>query len=152
MFIPVLRIQNVYPRSRTLIFTHPGSWNSDPGSKNGRKSEVWTKNCHSIMSNFCIQKKECNRNMIIYLKMWTIFFLTIFKIKNVKLCQICGYKIRYTNTFFPPLFSCCFCIRDLVSRFRIRNKPIPDPESRIQVSNNYRIPYTLPYIVFLLGS
>ena len=29
----VLRIRDVYPGSRILIFTHPGSWISDPGSK-----------------------------------------------------------------------------------------------------------------------
>jgi hypothetical protein len=30
---PVLRIRDVYHRSRILIFTHPGSQISDPGSK-----------------------------------------------------------------------------------------------------------------------
>jgi hypothetical protein len=39
---PVLRIRDVYPGSRILIFTHPGSRISDPGSriphpKTGRK-------------------------------------------------------------------------------------------------------------------
>jgi hypothetical protein len=33
----VLRIQDVYPGSRILIFTHPGSRISDPGSKNSIK-------------------------------------------------------------------------------------------------------------------
>jgi len=36
---PVLRIRDVYPRSRILIFTHPGSRISDPGSKNSSKRE-----------------------------------------------------------------------------------------------------------------
>ncbi len=30
---PVLRIQDVYPGSRILIFTHPGSWILDPVSR-----------------------------------------------------------------------------------------------------------------------
>ncbi len=36
---PVLRIRDVYPGSRILIFTHPGSRISDPGSKNSNKRE-----------------------------------------------------------------------------------------------------------------
>jgi hypothetical protein len=35
----VLRIRDVYPGSRILIFTHPGSRISDPGSKNSNKRE-----------------------------------------------------------------------------------------------------------------
>jgi hypothetical protein len=34
---PVLRIRDVYPGSRILIFTHPGSRIPDPGSKNSKK-------------------------------------------------------------------------------------------------------------------
>jgi broad specificity phosphatase PhoE len=35
----VLRIRDVYPGSRILIFTHPGSRILDPGSKNRYKRE-----------------------------------------------------------------------------------------------------------------
>jgi hypothetical protein len=35
----VLWIRDVYPGSRILIFTHPGSWISDPESKNRNKRE-----------------------------------------------------------------------------------------------------------------
>jgi hypothetical protein len=35
----VLRIRDAYPGSRILIFTHPGSRISDPGSKNSNKKE-----------------------------------------------------------------------------------------------------------------
>jgi hypothetical protein len=35
----VLRIRDVYPGSRILIFTHPGSRILDPGSKNSNKRE-----------------------------------------------------------------------------------------------------------------
>jgi hypothetical protein len=41
--IPVLRIRDVYPGSRILIFTHPGSPISDPGSKNSNEREWWMK-------------------------------------------------------------------------------------------------------------
>jgi hypothetical protein len=34
---PVWRIRDVYPGSRILIFAHPGSRISDPGSKNSNK-------------------------------------------------------------------------------------------------------------------
>ncbi len=37
------RIRDVYPGSRILIFTHPGSRIADPGSKNGNKREGWKK-------------------------------------------------------------------------------------------------------------
>ena len=37
--LPVWRIWDVYPGSRILIFIHPGSRISDPGSKNSNKRE-----------------------------------------------------------------------------------------------------------------
>jgi hypothetical protein len=36
---PGSQIRDVYPGSRILIFTHPGSRISDPGSKNSNKRE-----------------------------------------------------------------------------------------------------------------
>jgi hypothetical protein len=50
----VLRIQDVYPGSRILIFTHPGSRISDPGSKNSNKREGMKKNLLSCL--FCSHK------------------------------------------------------------------------------------------------
>jgi hypothetical protein len=35
----VLRIRDIYPGSRILIFTHPGSRISDPGNGNKREDE-----------------------------------------------------------------------------------------------------------------
>ena len=53
-FFSVLRIRDVYPGSRILIFTHPGSRISDPGSKNSNKRERWKKiSCHTF---FCSHK------------------------------------------------------------------------------------------------
>ncbi len=43
-YITVLRIRDVYPRARILIFTRPGSWIPDPGSNNNNKRGV-NKNC-----------------------------------------------------------------------------------------------------------
>ncbi len=44
----MLRIRDVYPGSRILIFTHPGSRISDPGSKNSNKREVKKISCHTF--------------------------------------------------------------------------------------------------------
>ncbi len=44
--LSVWRIRDVYPGSRILIFTHPGSRISDPGSKNSNKRERWKKICY----------------------------------------------------------------------------------------------------------
>ncbi len=45
----MLRIRDVFPRSRILIFTRPGSRISDPGFKNSNKREVCKKICcHTI--------------------------------------------------------------------------------------------------------
>ncbi len=56
---PVLRIREVYLGSRILIFVHPGSWISDPGSKNSNKSE---KNLLSYI--FCSHKNHKIENYI----------------------------------------------------------------------------------------
>ncbi len=53
----VLRIRDVYPGSRILIFTHPGSRISDPGSKNSNKRERWKKiSCHTFLCSQKFQK------------------------------------------------------------------------------------------------
>ncbi len=38
--IPVLRIRDVYPRSRILIFSHPGSWIQNSTKDRGEKKLV----------------------------------------------------------------------------------------------------------------
>ncbi len=38
--IPKLRIRNVYPRSRILIFSHPGSWIQNSTKDRGKKKIV----------------------------------------------------------------------------------------------------------------
>ncbi len=60
LFIPVLRIRDVYPGSRILIFTHPGSRISDPGSriqKQQQKREVKKKiSCHTFLCSHKFHK------------------------------------------------------------------------------------------------
>ncbi len=56
-FYSVLRIRDVYPGSRILIFTHPGSRISDPGSKNSNKREMWKKiSCHTFLCSHKFHK------------------------------------------------------------------------------------------------
>jgi hypothetical protein len=60
----VLRIRDVYPGSRILIFTHlgsripdPGSRIPDPGSKNSNKRERWKKiSCHTFLCSHKFHK------------------------------------------------------------------------------------------------
>jgi len=42
-YFAVWQIRDVYPESRILIFTHPGSRISDPGSKNSNKKDIGEK-------------------------------------------------------------------------------------------------------------
>ncbi len=64
IFFSVLRIWDVYPGSRILIFTHPGSRIPDPGSripdsgsKNSNKREGWEKICcHNFLCSHKFKK------------------------------------------------------------------------------------------------
>ncbi len=50
-------IWDVYPGSRILIFTHPGSRISDPGSKNSNKRQGWKKICcHNFLCSHKFHK------------------------------------------------------------------------------------------------
>ncbi len=56
---PVLRIRDVYPGSRILLFTHPGSRISDPGSriqKQQQKREVKKISCHTFLCSHKFHK------------------------------------------------------------------------------------------------
>ncbi len=68
---PVLRIRDVYPGSRILIFTHSGSRISDPGSKNSNKREVWKK--FVVATNFRKLK------ISLFFKCWRKKFGPVFK-------------------------------------------------------------------------
>jgi hypothetical protein len=59
--IPMLRIRDVYPRSRILIFSHPGSWIQKSTKERGEKKlVVITFKFHKIANYFSFEllKKE----------------------------------------------------------------------------------------------
>ncbi len=134
-FPPALRIRDVYPRSRILIFTQPGSRISDPGSrildlgsriqKQQQKREVKTICCHTF---FCSQKFHKIENYFVFemLKkiIWAYFQIIIehFTPKLSLSSQKYGFRIR------DP-------------RSGIRKKPILDPgsDSRGQKGTGSRI-------------
>ncbi len=119
----VLRIRDVYPGSRILIFTHPGSRIpdlrsriSDPGSKNSNKREGWKKICcHTF---FCSHKFHKIENYLIFemlKKEFGPFFKEFynFLLKKLSLCsQKYGFGIRDPRVKKAP---------DSGSRIRIRN-------------------------------
>ncbi len=74
LFYPVWRIRDVYPGSRILIFTHPGSRIPDlgsripdPGSKNSNKRERWKKNCYHT-GTFFVVTNFTKLNIMLFLK------------------------------------------------------------------------------------
>ncbi len=106
-------IRDVYPGSRILIFTHPGSRISDPGSKNSNKRERWKKICYHtffVVTNFT----KLNTGIMLFLKNFGPSFYP----KNFQ--------------YAPKYMGLGLGIRDPGSG--IRKKPIPDPGSRIQGS------------------
>ncbi len=66
-FFPVLRIRDLYPWSRILIFTHSGSRISDPGSKNSNKREGWKK---FVVKPFFVAINFTKLNIILFFKCW----------------------------------------------------------------------------------
>jgi hypothetical protein len=86
-FTAVWQIQDVYPGSRILIFTHPGSRISDPGSKNSNKRERWKKiSCHTFLCSHKFHKIVNYFSFeVLNKKMWASFqrIITIYQ-KN---CQ-----------------------------------------------------------------
>jgi hypothetical protein len=90
-FLPVLRIRDVYPGSRILIFTHPGSRISDPGSriqKQRQKRGVKKICCHTFLCShkfhkienyfrFEVQKKKSLANFPRILELFTQKIVTM---------------------------------------------------------------------------
>ncbi len=103
--ISVMRIRDVYPRSRILIFSHPGSW-----IQNSNKREGWKKiSCHNFL---------CSRKF--------------HKIANYFSFELLRKKIWANFQRIIELFNrnCQSRIQD--PRSGIWKKPIPDPGSRGQ--------------------
>ncbi len=71
----VLRIRDVYPRSRILIFTHPRSRILDPGSKNRNQKEGWKKNfCRIFLCSHKFHKIENYFSFeVLTKKFWPLF-------------------------------------------------------------------------------
>jgi hypothetical protein len=84
---PVWRIRDVYPGSRILIFTHPGSRILDPGSKNSNKRQEWKQFlCQTIFCSYKFHKTDYY--FIFYMlkkKIWPNFprIIEVFTQKNV---------------------------------------------------------------------
>ncbi len=120
--IPVLRIRDVYPGSRILIFTNFGSRISDPGSKNSNKREGWKKICcHYFLYSHKFHKiANYFSSEVVKKKIWANFqrIIELFTQKIVtKLSKI---------WIWDPGSG-------------IRKKPIPDPGSRGQKGTGSQI-------------
>ncbi len=123
------RIQDVYPRSRILIFTHPGSRISDPGSrisdpgsKNSNKRRWWKKICCHTFFFGVINFTKLNYFIFEMLKkrIWANF-QRIIKLFTQKIVS----KLSKIWVWDPGS--------------EIRKKPIPDPGSRGQKGTGSRI-------------
>ncbi len=123
--IAVLRIRDVYLGSRILIFTHPGSRISDPGSKNSNKREGWKKICYHTF--FCSHKFHRIVNYFIFevlkKKILVSFQISteLFIHKIVISSQKYGFGIRDTRSG----------IGKNLSRIRVqwsKRHRIPDPQ------------------------
>jgi hypothetical protein len=122
MWKPVLRIRDVYPGSRIMIFTHPGSRISDPGSRiQTQQQKRWVKKKFDVIP-FYVATNFTNFNIILVLKCWRKKFGPIF-------IEFLPNFLLFT--FYPKNSQKYgFGIRD--QRSGIRKKPIPDPGSRGQ--------------------
>jgi hypothetical protein len=142
----VLRIRDVYPGSRILIFTHSGSRIPDPGSripdpKTATKERGEKKiSCHTFL---CSHKFHKIVNYFIFevlkKKIWANFqrIIELFTKKIVKkLLKIWswdpGSEIRD-----PGFGENLFRIPDP----GVKKHPIPDPGSRIRIRNTDKIKF-----------
>ncbi len=134
---PVLRIRDVYPGSRILIFTHPGSRISDPGSKNSNKREGYKKiSCHTFLCRHKFHKIENYFSFeMLKKKIWANFqrVKALFTQKIVtKLSKICVWdpesEIRDPEKTYPGSRG----QKCTGSRIRIRN-------TDLSIGENFRI-------------
>ncbi len=120
----VLRIRDVYPGSRILLFTHPGSRISDPGSQNSNKREGWKKiSCHSFLCSHKFHKIENYFSFeMLKKKIWVNFLRIIWP---------------FTQKIFTKLSN--IWVWDPGSEIRDPEKTIPDPGSRVHKGTGSRI-------------
>ncbi len=108
----MLRIRDVYPGSRILIFTHPGSRIPKQQQKRGVKKNC----CHTL---FCSHKFHKTENYFVF---------------DLLKKKICDNFQRIIELFLQKLSLC-----SQKYGFGIRKKPIPDPGSRGQKGTGSRI-------------
>ncbi len=136
----VWRIRDVYPGSRILIFTHPGSRIPDLGSriqKQQQKRGEKKISCHT--GTFLCSHKFHKIVNILVLKWW--------RKKNV------GQFSKNYRTFYQK--NCQKALKNMVLESGIRKKPIPDPgvkkaqdpgsgSATLKLIPNGRLPSLLP--------
>jgi hypothetical protein len=116
--LPVLRIRDVYPGSRILIFTHPGSRIQKQQQKTGVKIFF----CQTF---FCSHKFHKTDYYFIF---------------NMLKKKIWPNFPRIIEVFTQKIVTKPSKIWVWDPRSGIRKKPIPDPGSRIQGSKRHQIP------------
>jgi hypothetical protein len=112
---PLLRIRDVHPGSRILIFTHPGS-------KNSNKREGWK---NLFFHTFFVATNFTNLNIITFLICWRKKFWPNFP--------------RIIKVFTQKIVTKLSKVRVWDPRSGTREKPIPDPGSRGQKGTGSRI-------------
>jgi hypothetical protein len=120
----VLQIRDVYPGSRILIFTHPGSRIPDPKTAIKERGEK-----KFVVIPFYVATNFTKLKIILVLKCWRKKFGPIFK----ELYNFLPQNLSLSSQKYG------FGIRD--PRSWIRKKPIPDPGSwtRVQKGTGSRI-------------
>ncbi len=124
----MLRIRDVYSGSRILIFTHPGSRISDPGSKTATNERGEKNFCHIF---FCSHKFHKIENYFIFEKLKKKIWVSFQRIIEL-----------FTQKFVTKLSKDGFGIRNPGSEIRDPEKTYSDPEFQIRVqgSKRHRIP------------
>ncbi len=128
--LTVLRIRDVYPGSRILIFTHPESRIPDLGSRIQKQQQRRGVKKKFVVIPFYVATNITKLKIILVLKCWRKTFGAIFKELD----------------FFDPLN--CPERNNMVLGSGIRKKPIPDPRSRGQKGTGSRIHNTVYWPIY----
>ncbi len=123
----MLRIRDVYPGSRILIFTHPGSWIPDP------KTAMKDRGGKNFLSYLCFGVINFTKfNYFIFEMLQTKIFGQFFQ----RIIELFAKKIV---TRLSKIW-----VWDPGSEIRDPEKPIPDPGPRGQKGTGSRIPDSDP--------
>ncbi len=132
---PVLRIRDVYPGPRILIFTHPGFRISDLGSKNSNKREVWKKKL-----SYLLLEPQISQNVKLFYfwnveeKIWANFqrIIELFAQKLFLSSQNYGFGIRDPEKTYSGS----------------RGQKAPDPGSATLLSTNNKVKLKVPWLPY----